>query len=168
MKNQGQYCYGCGAFLSNERFSRKGHGAHLCKNCKGNGIQIESQSTSNEDRKFHKLSKAIKNCLILYTELANLFLFEYQKSRYIIRDDFDSEIFIYQGNAEFAVSKALQKDKVLIEVLYKKYYDTIDNNLSLEYDEVMHDENIELSKKQRQYLEVIYAIHHLNLGDQLC
>jgi hypothetical protein len=96
----------------------------------------------------------------------NFFLFEYQRSRYIIREDFDSEIFVYQENTEqkFFVSEALQKNELLMEVLYRKYYDTMENGHVLDYEDVFEEEYLEIleiSKKRRQHLEVILSIHHL-------
>ena len=74
-----------------------------------------------------------------------------------------TEIYVYQGDKEqkFLVSEKLQKSKVVIDVLYKKYNDTLDSNQSFDYEELMYDEYVEISKKRRQHLEVISSIHHL-------
>jgi hypothetical protein len=165
-KKRGHYCIGCGDTLANEKFSGKGHREHLCKDCKRKGRKVYAESTSDYDRKLHLLTKAIRNCIILYMQHENFFLFEYQRSRYIIREDFDSEIFVYQENTEqkFFVSEALQKNELLMEVLYRKYYDTMENGHVLDYEDVFEEEYLEIleiSKKRRQHLEVILSIHHL-------
>ena len=33
MKKRGHYCKICGEYKSNEKFSGKGHAAHICKTC---------------------------------------------------------------------------------------------------------------------------------------
>lgn len=33
MKRQGHYCKVCGEYKANEKFSGKGHAAHICKAC---------------------------------------------------------------------------------------------------------------------------------------
>lgn len=162
-KKRGHFCKGCRDFLPNEKFSGRGHREHLCKECKKAGILVSTESNSDYDRKFHLLSKAIRNCMIVYLEYESFFLFEYQNSRYIIRDDLSSEIYVYREDKEqkFLVSEKLQKSEVVMEVLYKKYYDTMDNNQSFDYEELIYDEYVEISKKRRQYFEVISAIQHL-------
>ncbi|MTT30421.1 hypothetical protein GMB86_00140 [Terrilactibacillus sp. BCM23-1] len=162
-KKRGHYCLACGDYLANEKFGGTGHGKHLCKDCKRKGRKVYSESNSDYDRELHRLSKAIRNCMILYTEDGNFFLFEYQRSRYIIRNDFDSDIFVYQEKTEqkFFISEALQKNKVLMEVLYKKYYDTMENGYTLDYEEVLEDGSLKISKKRRQHLDVILSLQHL-------
>lgn len=161
-KNQGHYCFACGRSRPNEKFSGKGHRQHLCKDCNKKGRKADQSSTSDYDRKLSYLSKAIRNCLILYTQKADFFLFEYQGARYITRDDFESEIFIYQPDTlqKFLVSESLQTYEPLMEVLYKKYYDTMESGLSLEYEDVIENEFLEISKKRKQHLEVILSINH--------
>ncbi|WP_062105436.1 hypothetical protein [Bacillus niameyensis] len=162
-KKRGHFCNGCGYFLPNEKFSGRGHREHLCKECKKAGIVINTKSNSDYDRYFHLLSKAIRNCMIVCLENESFFLFEYQNSRYIIGDDLSSEIYVYRGDMEqkFLASEKLQKSEVVMDVLYKKYYDTMDSNQSFDYEELIYDEYVEISKKRRQYLEVISSIHHL-------
>lgn len=46
-------------------------------------------------------------------------------------------------------------------MLYKKYYDTLNNNQSYEFEELIYDEYVEISKKHKQHLEVLLSIHHL-------
>jgi hypothetical protein len=46
-------------------------------------------------RKLNYLSQASKNCLILYTHNTDFFLFEFQGARYIIRDNVESDFFVY-------------------------------------------------------------------------
>jgi hypothetical protein len=55
-RKQGHFCKGCGVFLSNEKFSGRGHREHLCKECKKAGIVRNTKSNSNYDRDFHRLS----------------------------------------------------------------------------------------------------------------
>jgi hypothetical protein len=162
-KKRGHYCIGCGDYLPNEKFSGKGHRNHLCRECKRKGKTINSVSTSDYDRKLHLLSKAIKNCLLFYLENEGFFLFEYLGSRYMISDDFDSGIFVYQDNSEqkFNVSKELQKSEIVMEVLYKKYYETMENGHVLDYEDMMDEEYLEISKKRRQFLEVVLSIQQL-------
>lgn len=152
-RERGNYCIECGDFLPNEKFSGSGHRKHLCKDCNRKGKKVNSESTSDFDRKLHQLSKAIRNCMIVYMRYESFFLFEYQSVRYIIvGDEFSSEIFEYRRDKEqkFFVSEKLQKSEVLMEVLYKKYYDTMDNGHSFDYEELVYDEFIELSKKRKQ------------------
>ena len=33
MKKRGHYCKVCGEYKANEKFSGKGHAAHICKTC---------------------------------------------------------------------------------------------------------------------------------------
>ena len=162
-KNHGHYCIGCGDYLPNEKFSGKGHRKHLCKDCNRMGINVSSESTSDYDRKFHLLNKSIKNCMIVFLEDANFFFFEYQKLRYMISADFVSDLFVYQGNREekFVAPSSLQKDEILIDVLYKKYYETLESGHVLDYEEMMDEENLKISKKRRQHLEVILSIQYL-------
>ncbi|MCM3363615.1 MULTISPECIES: hypothetical protein [Niallia] len=164
-KKRGHFCKGCGDFLPNEKFSGRGHREHLCKECKKAGIVINTKSNSDYDRDFHRLSKAVRNCMIIYMEHESYFLFEYQLSRYIIGggDELSSEIYVYQGDKEqkFLVSEKLQKNEAVMDVLYKKYYDTMDSNQSFDYEELIYEEYVEISKKRRQFLEVISSIHHL-------
>jgi hypothetical protein len=96
-------------------------------------------------------------------EYESFFLFEYQNSRYIIGDDLSSDIYVYQGDKEqkFLVSEKLPKSEVVMEVLCKKYYDTMDNGHSFDYEELKYDEFVEISKKRRQHLELISSIQHL-------
>jgi hypothetical protein len=86
-KNRSHFCKACGQSRPNEKFSGKGHRQHICKDCKREGRIACHQSTSDYDRKLSYLSKAIKNCMILYTEKVNFFLFEFQGARYITSDD---------------------------------------------------------------------------------
>lgn len=162
-KKRGHYCKGCGDFLPNEKFSGKGHREHLCKECKKAGILISTELNSGNDRNFHSLSKSIRNCMIVYIEDESFFLFEYQHSRYIIGDELSSEIYVFQGDKEqkFLLSKKLQKSEVVMDVLNKKYYETMDGNQSFDYDEPIYDDSVKISKKRRQYLEVILTIYHL-------
>ena len=115
-KKRGHFCKGCGDFLPNEKFSGRGHREHLCKECKKAGISISTESNSDYDRNFHRLSKAVRNCMIVYKEYESFFLFEYQHSRYIIGDELSSEIYVYRGDKEqkFLVSEKLQKSDVVI------------------------------------------------------
>lgn len=96
-------------------------------------------------------------------ENEGFFLFEYLGSRYMISDDFDSGIFVYQDNSEqkFNVSKELQKSEIVMEVLYKKYYETMENGHVLDYEDMMDEEYLEISKKRRQFLEVVLSIQQL-------
>jgi hypothetical protein len=162
-KKRGHFCKGCGGFLHNEKFSGRGHREHLCKECKKAGKLVSTESNSDYNRNFHLLSKAIRNCMIVYMEYESFFLFEYQNSRYIIGDDLSSDLYVYQGDKEqkFLVSEKLQKSEVVMEVLCKKYYDTMDNGHSFDYEELKYDEFVEISKKRRQHLEVISSIQHL-------
>lgn len=162
-KKSGHYCKACGRTVPNEKFSGKGHRQHICKDCKSSGIKGYQQSTSAYDREVNKLNKAIRNGLILYTDFSNYFLFEYQGARYITSDDFESEIFIYQANAaqKFLIDESLQKYGALMDVLYKKYYESMENGHSLDYEEIVENELLEISKKRQQHIELILAIDDL-------
>jgi len=78
----------------------------------------------------------------------------------------NSEIYVYQGNKEqkFHLSEKLQKSEVVMDVLYKKYYDTMEYNQSFDLEEWRYDEYIEISKKRRQHLDVISSIQLLRGG----
>jgi len=108
-KKRGHYCNGCGDYLPNEKFSGRGHREHLCKKCKKAGILISPESTSDYDRNYNRLSKAIRNCMLVYMEYGSFFLFEYQHSRYIIGDELSTDIYVYQGDKKqkFSVSEKL-------------------------------------------------------------
>jgi hypothetical protein len=167
-KRRGHYCRGCGINRPNEKFSGKGHKQHICKDCKRKGNAAPPLSTSEYDRQRHYLSKAIKSCMIMYSEREDFFLFEFQKKRYITRDDFESEIFVYQKNRDqdFFVEEALYEYAPLLEVLSNKYYDALENGLAIEYEELMWGEAPEsqLTKKRKKYLELIFSINNLDLS----
>ncbi|MDR7077273.1 hypothetical protein J2Y03_002297 [Neobacillus niacini] len=162
-KKRGHYCIGCGDYLPNEKFSGKGHRKHLCKECKRKEITVSSESTSEYDRKLYLLSQGIRNCMLVYMQNEGFFLFEYQRSRYMISDDLNSKIYVYQENSEqkFIVSEALQKGEILMEVLYKKYEETMENGHVLDYEDGVEEEYLEISKKRRQFLGVIVAIQQV-------
>lgn len=162
-KKRGHYCKGCGDFLHNEKFSGNGHRKHLCKECYKNGRLINTESKSDYDRNLHLLSKAIRNGMIVYMEHKSFFLFEYQNARYIIGDELSTDIYLYQGYKEpkFIVSEKLQKSNALMDVLYKKYYDSLNNDHSFDYEELLYDESVNISKKRIQHLEVISSIQQL-------
>ncbi len=67
-KKRGHCCKGCDDFLPNEKFSGRGHHEHLCKECKKAGTLISTETNPNYDRNFHRLSNAIKNCMIIFIE----------------------------------------------------------------------------------------------------
>ncbi|WP_141603544.1 hypothetical protein [Terrilactibacillus laevilacticus] len=60
----------------------------------------------------------------------------------------------------FSYQKHYKKNELLMEVLYKKYYDTMENDHVIDED-VLEDEYLEISKKRRQHLEVILSLQHL-------
>ncbi|TFJ92751.1 hypothetical protein [Lentibacillus salicampi] len=163
-KKRGHYCIACGRSRPNEKFGGKGHRQHLCKDCKSKGKKAYNPSTPEYDRECSRLSKAIKNCVILYTEELDFFLFQYQNERYITTGDFWSEVFVYHPNEiqKFASAEFLQVNDALQEVLFKKYDETMENGLILDYDDVMeNEEHLDISKKRRQYLEVIVSLKTL-------
>ncbi len=54
MKKHGHYCKICGEYKANEKFSGKGHAAHICKSCAS--LPAEKQAelmTLNRCRIFH-------------------------------------------------------------------------------------------------------------------
>lgn len=162
-KKRGHYCKACGKSRPNEKFSGKGHRQHVCKDCKRKGKKAYEPTTAEYDREEHYLSKAIRNCMILYTHRLSFFLFEYQKERYITRDDFESEVFVYQENADqkFVVDESLQMKEALLEVLFKKYYETMDSGHTMDYNDILENESVEISKKRKQHLEVIASLRNL-------
>lgn len=162
-KKHGHYCRGCGEFLPNEKFSGEGHHVHMCKECSKSGKSGNTEANFDYDRNFNLLSKAIRNCMIVYLEDESYFLFEYQNSRYIIWDELSSEIYVYPGDNDqkILVSEKLQKSDVVMEVICKKYYDSMYNNQSFDYEDLIYGDYGEISKKRRQHLEVISSIQHL-------
>lgn len=43
MKKQGHYCKVCGEYKANEKFSGKGHAAHICKSCASMSVEDRNQ-----------------------------------------------------------------------------------------------------------------------------
>ena len=162
-KKRGHYCKACGRYLANERFSGKGHRKHICKDCNRKGKKAYQPSTSRMDREKHYLSKAIRNCMILYTQRSSFFLFEYQKERYITRDDLESEIFVYQKNADqkFLLDESLPTNKVFLDVLFKKYIETMESENILDYNDILENDYVEISKKRKQHIKVIASLKNL-------
>ncbi|WP_138418314.1 hypothetical protein [Aquibacillus sediminis] len=162
-KKRGHFCKVCGRIRANEKFSGKGHRQHICKDCKRKGKKLKQPSTSAYDREFHYLNKAIKNCLLFYTRHSDFFLFEFREERFVTRGDFESEIFVYQpnGNQKFLVEESLHSYDALMEVLFKKYYETIGSENVLDYEIFIEDSSLDISKKRRQHLEVIDSMNHL-------
>jgi hypothetical protein len=163
-KIRGHFCYVCGRTRPNEKFSGKGHSAHQCKDCKTEGKELVNHSTGDYDRKVSYLLKAVKNCLVLYTDKETFFIFEFQGHRYVAREDFEAGIFVYKPNStqKFLVLKSSQLEEPLLEVLYIKFYHTLEAELSYDYEDfIFENEFIELSKKRKQHLEVILSIRQL-------
>jgi hypothetical protein len=50
-KHQGHYCYVCGRYRANEKFSGKGHARHICKDC------AREQKTAARQRRRERLAK---------------------------------------------------------------------------------------------------------------
>ena len=53
MKKRGHYCKVCGEYKANEKFSGKGHAAHICKTCAAlppekQGVPIENKEADLE------------------------------------------------------------------------------------------------------------------------
>lgn len=165
-KKHGHFCIGCGMDKPNEKFSGKGHRQHICKACKRAGKTGMVFSTSEYDREMNRLTRAIRKCMILYTERMNFFLFEYKKELYITREEFDSEIFVYRANRQqdFIVSESLYQYESLLEVLYSKYYTAMENGQSVEYAHLIEEDDdpeITLTQKQRHYKTMILSINNL-------
>ncbi|MBS4193232.1 hypothetical protein KHA94_24380 [Bacillus sp. FJAT-49705] len=55
----------------------------------------------------------------------------------------------------------MQENEALMDVLFKKYYESIENGHSLDYDDVLENETLEISKKRQQHIEVILSIKYL-------
>lgn len=165
-KGRGHFCKICGRTLANEKFSGKGHRQHICKDCWGNRNILSKlrQEQSQHDREVNRLNTAIKNGLILYTRNAEFFLFEYQKRRYITRNDFQSEIFLYQKNPSswFVIDESMEVNQPLIDVLCKKYYEALQNSHILLYEELIYG-SAEVSKSRQKHFEVIRSLNHLDI-----
>lgn len=101
--------------------------------------------------------------MILYTQRSSFFLFEYQKERYITRDDLESEIFVYQKNADqkFLLDESLPTNKVFLDVLFKKYIETMESENILEYNDILENDYVEISKKRKQHIKVIASLKNL-------
>ena len=166
-KKNGHFCNACGRSRPNEKFSGKGHRQHICKDCKRKGELTYETSTSEYDREVNNLNKAIRKCLIVYSQSSSFILFEYQRARYITRDDFESEIFIYQANVDqkFLVDKTLKKNEAFMDVLVKKYYECINNRHVVDCDDELERELLVRSKKRQQHIEVILSINNLVYKD---
>lgn len=101
--------------------------------------------------------------MILYTQRSSFFLFEYQKERYITRDDLESEIFVYQKNADqkFLLDESLPTNKVFLDVLFKKYIETMESENILDYNDILENDYVEISKKRKQHIKVIASLKNL-------
>lgn len=51
--------------------------------------------------------------------------------------------------------ESLRKSEVVLEVLYKKYDHTMDNDYVIDYGEWMYQKDFVISKKRTQYIEMI-------------
>lgn len=162
-KRRGHYCKICGRNRPNEKFSGKGHRQHICKDCKRKGKKSTQMSTSVYDREVNTFNNAIRNCLILYAPKSSFFLFEFRGARFITRDDFESEFFYYQASAvqKFVVEEPLPINQAFMEVLYKKYYESMESGHVIDYEDVLVDGVEDISKKRKQHLEVILSLKNL-------
>ncbi|MDL4842495.1 hypothetical protein [Aquibacillus rhizosphaerae] len=90
------------------------------------------------------------------------FLFKFQKERYITRDDFESEFFVYQSTKDqkFFFAESLTLAGLFLEILYKKYNETMENGQTFDYDELLENDSI-ISKKRKQHLKVIFSINNI-------
>ena len=50
MKKHGHYCKVCGEYKANEKFSGKGHAAHICKSCAS--LSPEKQAEEQYEMRF--------------------------------------------------------------------------------------------------------------------
>ena len=57
MKKHGHYCKVCGEYKANEKFSGKGHAAHICKSCAS--LPPEKQAEQNDNKSLAKSPLAI-------------------------------------------------------------------------------------------------------------
>ncbi|WP_226036792.1 hypothetical protein [Aquibacillus saliphilus] len=163
-KKRGHYCRQCGRTRPNEKFSGKGHRQHICKDCKRKGKQVNRPQVDNYDRELNKLNKAVRNGLILYTRRSSFFLFEYQKQRYVTRDDFESEIFWYNPSStkRFQLEDSLLPSQPLLEVLFKNFYEVMECGFIVDYDDFyLEEECLDIPKNRRLHLEVIASIKNL-------
>jgi hypothetical protein len=162
-KSKGHFCKACGDFRPNEKFSGKSRRQHICKDCKKKGRKAPPVSRSVYDKKLNYFTRGMKNCLILYTERSNFFLFEFLGRRYITRDDFESEIFLYQNNTEqhFFIDESFRMSKPLLEVLCNKYYDTLESGQSVEHEAILISGVGAVSKKRQKHAEVIRALNNV-------
>ena len=46
MKKHGHYCKVCGCYKANEKFSGKGHAAHICKSCASLSPEQQAEQTT--------------------------------------------------------------------------------------------------------------------------
>jgi len=46
MKRHGHYCKVCGCYKANEKFSGKGHAAHICKSCASLPPEQQAEQTT--------------------------------------------------------------------------------------------------------------------------
>ena len=51
MKKRGHYCKVCGEYKANEKFSGKGHAAHICKTCAASKEQLSWLKKRMKDRR---------------------------------------------------------------------------------------------------------------------
>jgi hypothetical protein len=56
------------------------------------------------------------------------------------------------------IEEFLDKNEALIDVLLKKYDESMENGHVLDYDDVVENELLEISKKRKQHIEVILTL----------
>lgn len=126
-KRCGHYCFMCGRYRANEKFSGKGHRKHICKDCQRKGkteeLHLNVQSTHNP------FIKQLKVKLIEITKIDGYIFFDINQKTYVIHD-FDEVIpktfkYIYKSNKEpdlpFELTNELDhhKDEILEALLIK-------------------------------------------------
>lgn len=71
---------------------------------------------------------------------------------YITRDDFESEIFPFQKNPD-PYREIFAKEWTLMEILDKKYDETMENGHVPEYDDVLENEYLTFQKSENGILK---------------
>lgn len=138
-KQQGHYCRICGEYKANEKFSGKGHAAHICKNCMSamrngkNPVNIlpEPLPASRETTRFKKLGKEEK--AVLKAFIAEVVTEYWQENRQIPFAESLSELKKYIiGTFDEECGILLKDDTELKEYLHTHTIVTINKLLKSE------------------------------------
>ncbi|RXI96569.1 hypothetical protein DS745_22970 [Anaerobacillus alkaliphilus] len=166
-KRSGHYCFVCGRYRANEKFSGKGHRQHICKDCKSKGKHKDIPNLATPSG---RILKHLKVKLVVTTEFASYLFFEINGAVYATYDfdDVTDETFkyIYKYNKKELLFSELSDDlpykKVdIVETLFIKSEHKYE--ISIDIDEFgcfyKDDLDYEPTEKQMKYIRLVPAIN---------